>query len=61
MRSIVLEGEKGSIGFGNLQNLWVKRHSVILPRVLQIHETMVLQRVELDRKVCSGYFWIFVS
>src|SRR6266446_5642331 len=25
MRSIVLEGEKGSIGFGNLQNLWVKR------------------------------------
>jgi hypothetical protein len=30
--------------------------TVILPMVLQIGETMVLQRVELEGKVSSGYF-----
>ena len=32
---------------------------VILPMVLQIGETMVLQRVELEGKVSSPYFWAF--
>jgi len=29
--------------------------------VLQIHNTMVLQRVELEEKVSSVHFWIFGS
>ncbi len=33
--------------------------TVIIPMVLQIGETMVLQRVELEGKVSSPYFWAF--
>jgi hypothetical protein len=29
--------------------------------VLQLHHTVVLQRVELDEKVSSVHFWIFGS
>jgi len=34
---------------------------VILPMVLQIRETMVLQGVELEGKARSWPFWIFGS
>ena len=34
-------------------------NSVILPMVLQIGETMVLQRGELEEKAGSSYFWVF--
>jgi hypothetical protein len=34
-------------------------NSVILPMVLQIHKTMVLQRVELDGKARSSPFEVF--
>jgi hypothetical protein len=37
------------------------RHSVIIPMVLQIGETIVLQRVELEEKASSLHFWIFGS
>jgi hypothetical protein len=33
--------------------------TVILPMVLQIHKTMVLQRVELDGKARSSPFEVF--
>jgi hypothetical protein len=33
--------------------------AVILPMVLQIGETMVLQRVELEEKASSSHFWVF--
>ena len=33
--------------------------TVILPMVLQIGETMVLQRGELEEKARSSYFWVF--
>jgi hypothetical protein len=36
-------------------------HSVIIPMVLQIGETIVLQRVELEEKASSLHFWIFGS
>jgi hypothetical protein len=32
---------------------------VFLPMVLQIGETMVLQRGELEEKARSSYFWVF--
>jgi hypothetical protein len=32
---------------------------VILPMVLQIRETMVLQRVELEEEVKTPHFWVF--
>ena len=57
MGSIVLQGRKGSIVLQILQNLWVKRQMrVILPMVLQIRETMVLQRVELEGEGIPPHF-----
>ena len=36
-------------------------NSVIIPMVLQIRETMVLQRVEREGEVRSSHIWIFGS
>ncbi len=35
------------------------RWNVIIPMVLQISETIVLQRVELEEKTGSSHFWVF--
>ena len=35
--------------------------TVILPMVLQIRETMVLQGIELEGKAGSSPFWVFGS
>jgi hypothetical protein len=59
MGSIVLQGQKGSIVLQNLQNHGLKDKIVILPMVLQIRETMVLQEVELEGKDTSSYLWVF--
>ena len=34
---------------------------VIIPMVLQIRGTMVLQRLELEEKASSSHFWFFES
>jgi hypothetical protein len=42
-----------------ISELWW--NSVIIPMVLQIGETIVLQRVELEEKTSSSHFWAFAS
>jgi Winged helix-turn helix len=41
------------------RKLYCLNPSVIIPMVLQIGETMVLQRVELEGKASSSHFWVF--
>ena len=54
----------GSLILQNEQNLFVKLQEcrrVIEPMVLQIHNTIVLQRAERDGKVRAVHFWVFGS
>jgi hypothetical protein len=62
MGSLVLEAEKGSIVLEISKTYGLKDIlTVILPMVLQMRGSMVLQRIELEGKANSPPFWFFVS
>jgi hypothetical protein len=57
--SIVLQSEIGSTVLQILQNHGINDKFVIIPMVLQIRKTMVLQRIELGGKGSLSHFCLF--